>query len=250
MSKEFIDKNVQLGPFIKCPHPEMIEACELAGYHFVVIDMEHTPLSPRDLYPLVLAAERRGIEMVVRIPANEESYFKWCLDLGIRYLQVPHVQSREDAEYAVKHAFFHPKGERGLCRFVRAADFSAKEKNQYLEGSKDTTKLILQVEGKKGLENIDSILSVEGVEILFIGPYDLSQSLGKPGQIWDKEVVSAMQKIVLAAQKRHVKVGTFTDTAEGVKFWAKNGIPWIEYASDLNIFIQGSEKLRREINDV
>lgn len=249
MKKSFAFKSTpySFGPFVKCPQPEMVEAIGLAGFDFCVLDMEHTPLGPRELYPLVLAAERRGLTPVVRIPANQEAYYKWTLDLGAPYVQVPFIQSAADARYAVEQSHFSPEGSRGLCRFTRAADFSCKPKEEYLTTSNQKTKLILQVEGQAGVSRIDEILAVKGFDTLFIGPYDLSQSLGKPGQIWDPEVVQAMKGIVEACKKAGVRVGTFTDTPEGVRFWAEAGIDMIQYASDLNLFITASRKLFSEI---
>ncbi|MEO8502781.1 MAG: aldolase/citrate lyase family protein [Acidobacteriota bacterium] len=246
-SLELAGRRFSLGPFLKCPHPEMVEACGLAGFDFAVADMEHTPLSPRDLYPLVLAAERRALELVVRVPANEESYIKWCLDLGVRYIQVPFVQCREDAEKAMSHGYFGPAGERGLCRFVRSADFSAEDRAAYLPRANAQTKMILQVEGVRGVENIDEILAVPGIDTLFIGPYDLSQSLGKPGQIWDDEVVAMMRRIVRACDAAGVKAGTFTDTPEGIRFWMTQGVQLIEYASDLNLFMGAVTALKQQV---
>lgn len=229
-----------IGPFIKCPHPEMIESCGIAGFDFAVVDMEHTPLSPRDLYSLVLAAECRELDLVVRIPANSEEYFKWCLDLGVKSIQVPHVQSAADVRYAIQNSYFCPRGERGVCRFVRSADFSGLERQEYFAKANEQTQLILQVEGKVGLENIQEILEAGPFHILFIGSYDLSQSLGKPGQIWDPEVVSAIQSIISDCSKRAVRVGTFTDSPEGIKFWIDAGVHMIQYTSDLHLFMQGA----------
>jgi len=243
----------ELGVFVKCPHPEMIESIGISGFDFAVIDMEHTPLGPRDLYPLVLAAERRNLSLIVRIPQKVDSYFKWCRDLNICRIQVPHVETREDALYAIKHTYFSPVGERGLCRFVRAADFSNIPKDIYLEQSNASNRLILQIEGKKALENLQQIVEVlpSGVS-LFIGPYDLSQSLGKPGKIWDPSVVSEMENIVTYCQSKDVGVGTFTDTLDGIEFWSKKGLSYIEYSSDLNIFIDAAKSLlmrSRNINE-
>ena len=234
-----------LGPFVKCPHPEMIEAIALAGFDFAVVDMEHVPVTPRDLYPLVLAAENRGLELVVRIPAKEEQWFKWCRDLNIRSIQVPFVETAADVETAIRHSYFSPAGARGLCRFVRAADFSAKPGAHYISEANDSVRLILQVEGKTGVENIDEILAAAPPgSILFIGPYDLSQSVGKPGQIWDAEVVSLIEDIVARCAAENVGVGIFTDTPDGVNFWSKRGVRLIEYGSDLSIFMSGAAKLR------
>lgn len=234
----------KLGVFVKCPHPEMIEAIGISGFDFAVIDMEHTPLGPRDLYPLVLAAERRQLSLVVRIPQKIDAYFKWCRDLNITKIQVPHVETQEDALYAIKCSYFSPMGERGLCRFVRAADFSDMPKDDYLLQANATNRLILQIEGKRAIDNAPAIVDVlpPGASI-FIGPYDLSQSLGKPGQIWDPEVVAAMESIIALCQAKNVGVGTFTDTLEGVEFWSKKGLTFLEYASDLNLFISAAKSV-------
>ena len=234
-----------LGLFLKCPTPEMIEAMGISNLDFVVIDMEHTPLSPRDLYPLVLAAERRKINSIVRIPQKVDSYFKWCRDLNVSAIQVPHVETKEDALYAIKHSYFSPIGERGLCRFVRAADFSGIEKSQYLNQANQSANLILQIEGINAVKNLSDILSVINSNIsIFIGPYDLSQSLGIPGQIWDDQVVEKMKEIINRCQEKNIKVGTFTDSKEGIEFWSSRGISFIEYASDLNVFIDAANKLK------
>jgi 4-hydroxy-2-oxoheptanedioate aldolase len=238
----------EVGVFVKCPHPEMIEAIGIAGLDFAVVDMEHTPLGPRDLYPLVLAAERRHLSLVVRIPAKMDAYFKWCRDLNISRIQVPHIETAEDALYAIKHSYFSPIGERGLCRFVRAADFSATPRNEYIEQANAGNQLILQIEGRRGLDNLPQIIEVLPSHVcLFIGPYDLSQSMGKPGQIWDKDVVAAMEEIVRQCHVKNLSVGTFTDTPEGVQFWTKRGLSFIEYASDLNLFMSGVDAFKKSV---
>lgn len=237
-----------LGLFLKCPSPEMVEAIGISNLDFVVIDMEHTPLGPKDLYPLVLASERRNLKSIVRIPQKVDSYFKWCRDLNVSAIQVPHVETKEDALYAIKHSYFSPIGERGLCRFVRAADFSGIEKSQYLTQANETANLILQIEGINAVKNLNDILSVINPNIsIFIGPYDLSQSLGIPGQIWDDRVVDKMKEIVSRCQEQNIRVGTFTDTVEGIEFWSSRGISFIEYASDLNVFINSANQLKTHL---
>lgn len=241
MSAQPTTNRCRLGVFVKCPHAEMIETIGLAGFDFAVVDMEHTPLGPRDLYPLVLAAERRGLSLVVRIPSKADEYFKWCRDLDISVIQVPHVETREDALRAVEQSYFSPRGERGLCRFVRAAGFAAMAKETYLQEANDRNHLILQIEGRRGIENLPQIVDAMPREAsIFIGPYDLSQSLGKPGQIWDAEVIEAMDKIVALCRDRGLGVGTFTDTLAGISHWAKRGVSFVEYGSDLHLFLQGA----------
>ena len=235
-------RKCEVGVFVKCPHPEMIEAIGISGFDFAVVDMEHTPLGPRDLYPLALAAERHQLSLIVRIPQKIDTYFKWCLDLNITRIQVPHVETQEDALYAIKHSYFAPIGERGLCRFVRAAQFADIPKDDYLAQANATNRLILQIEGKRAINNLPAILEVlpAGASI-FIGPYDLSQSMGKPGQIWDAEVIGSMENIITLCHAKNIGVGTFTDSLEGIEFWSKKGLAFLEYASDLNIFINAAK---------
>jgi 4-hydroxy-2-oxoheptanedioate aldolase len=239
------ERRFSLGPFIKCPHAEMIESCALAGFDFAVVDMEHTPLGPRDLYPLVVAAERRRLDLVVRIPVLAEQYFKWCLDLGVPYIQVPHVNSMEDAERAVAYSYFDPIGERGLCRFTRAAGFSTTDRNSYMRDANKRTRLILQAEGFAALERIHEIVSVPGIDTLFIGPYDLSQSLGHPGEIDHPDVVAAIHTIIAACQKADVAIGTFVDRPEKIEAWVEAGVSLIEYGSDLSLFFDGARAVTK-----
>ena len=237
---------MKFGVFIKCPQIEIIESFGLSGVDFVVLDMEHTPLGLNDLKPLLLAAETHSFDVMLRIPNNKEEYFKWPLDIGFNHIQVPQIETKEDAEFAMRNTYFFPKGQRGLCRFVRAADYSVKDKQEYIDSANTNIKLTLQIEGIKGISNLDSILRTANLESIMIGPYDLSQSLGVPGDIWNKKVVKEMLDIVSKCKQLNIEVGTFTDTVEGVKFWKNKGIDFIQYSSDMNILIEAVNNLCEE----
>ncbi|OBH34388.1 hypothetical protein A5692_13175 [Mycobacterium sp. E342] len=233
-----------LGPFIKCPHPEMVEVLARGGFDFAVADMEHTPLEPAALYPMVLAAELYGMPLVVRIPLRNEMYFKKVLDLGVRYVQVPFVQTAADAEEAMRLSHFSPEGGRGLCRFVRAAGFSDVPKDNYMRGANEDVRLVLQIEDHVGVDNIEAITSVPGIDTVFIGPWDLSASYGVPGDVWNPIVAEAMQKVATLVTGKGLRLGAFTDTAEGVRRLADLGATLIEYGSDLQLAYQGGAALR------
>ena len=234
----------ELGIFIKMPTIEVIECCGIVGMDFVVIDMEHTPLSPRDLYPLVLASEVRKLKVIVRLPNLKEEYFKWCLDLGIKYLQVPHIETLDDVAQVIDNSYFSPLGQRGLCRFVRAADFSNMDKDKYIKESNENIELIFQIEGIEGFNNIEQIINHENVSSIFIGPYDLSQSLGFPGDIWNDNVIDKIKKIIEKCKTNSISVGIFTDTIKGIKFWTNLGVDFIEYSSDMMLISEALKKLK------
>ena len=235
---------MKLGPFVKCPHPEMIEAIGIAGFDFAVVDMEHTPLGPRDLYPLILAAECHQLELIVRIPENSERYIKWCLDLGIAYVQVPNILTADDAQAAARAGRFRD-GERGLCRFVRAARFSAMPRVDYINYSDATGRLVLQIEHVSALSNIASIINSmdRGLATIFFGPYDLSASMGKPGAVRDPEVTGAIEAAIRQCKAAGFDVGTFASDAQEGRFWAEREVDMIEYGSDLALFMDGAAGL-------
>jgi 4-hydroxy-2-oxoheptanedioate aldolase len=247
-----MDRPRRVGPFLRIPRPELVEMLALAGFDFAILDLEHGPASVADVYPLILAAERRGLRLLARIPLLQESWFKWLLDLGIGGIQVPHVKCREDAEQAVAWSLFSPQGERGLCRFVRAAEFSNVPRNDYVSLANRSRLLVLQIEGKEGLEHIDAITDVPGFDVLFVGPYDLSQSLGLVGQIWHPRVVEAIERVIETCRKKGIETGLFTDTPEGLAHWKSRSVRYLAYRVETEILLSSlkgaAEEARRVLD--
>jgi 4-hydroxy-2-oxoheptanedioate aldolase len=242
-------KDHLIGPFVRIPRAEIIEIIALAGFDFAVVDLEHGPIGINEVYPMILAAERHGLKLVARLPALQESYFKWLLDLGIGGLQVPHIKSASDAEQAVKYSRFAPAGERGLCRFVRAAEFSNLGKDEYIQNANSKSLLILQIEGKEGVEHIEEIAAVPGIDVIFVGPYDLSQSLGLIGQIWHEKVIEQIEKVVAVCNRHRIATGVFTDTVEGVKRWSSLGIKYINYRIEVEFFLTSLKNHLSELKE-
>lgn len=238
-----------VGPFVRIGRPEVVEMLAMAGYDFGVLDLEHGgAINMNDVYPLILAAENRGIKLLARIPGVNEMYIKWLLDLGIGGLQIPHIKTKRDAEQAVAFAKFHPMGERGLCRFVRAAEFSNMPKEDYIRNANSKSIIVLQIEGVEGAKNIEEISSVEGVDVIFVGPYDLSQSMGLTGQIWHPDVAKEITRIIEICQKKNIATGVFTDTPEGIKHWSALGVKYLNYRIDTEMFLDFARKSKAEVN--
>lgn len=229
---------MEIGVYLKSLSERNVEAIATAGLDFVVLDMEHTPLSLDKLYALNLACESSDLPAVVRLPSKAEEYVKWVLDLGIPVLQIPHVSCCDDLRAVRSSALYQPSGSRGLCRFVRAAEYSNLTVAEYLKRQNQSTKLIYQIEGREAVDAIDSILAEisqapELKEAIFIGPYDLSQALGVPGEVWSETVIEKMSEIIGKCLALGIEVGTFTDTERGVSFWREQGVHFLQYASDL-----------------
>lgn len=242
---EFIKKlnsNGVLGPFCKTLDAAFIEVIGYSGFDFCILDMEHGAVGTENLTNLIRSCKVANIISVVRVPEISEQAVGKPLDLGADAIQIPQVCTAEDAKKAISLAKFYPKGERGVCRFVRAANYSEMDKKEYFKKANECL-VIIQLEGQEAIDNLDEILEVEGIDIIFIGPYDLSQSLGIPGDTTNPIVIKEMQKILEKSEEKGIKVGTFTDSIETMEMWKKAGVQYISYSVDVGIFYESCRKL-------
>ena len=225
------------GPFVNLCHPAIMEIAGFAGFDFAIIDTEHGEISTDRALDMIRAAKLAGTSPVLRVYENNPELIGKALDMGAEAVQVPQVCTKKEAESAVSAAKFSPVGSRGCNRFVHAARYSHMKKEEFFGKSNDYTAVILQVEGKEGMDNIDEILSVPGIDVLFIGPYDLSASLGIPGQVEHPLVMEAMQKVLAAADKAHVALGFFCDDVKTAIKWKKMGIRYLSFSADVSMIL-------------
>lgn len=232
------------GPFMKTSDPMFVEAAGLAGFDFVILDTEHGPVEIENQQNNIRAAEARNLVPIIRLKDKAENTIGRALDIGAHGIQVPQIKTAQEAMDVIKYAKFYPYGMRGVCRFVRAADYSAMDRFEYFESSNDIL-IILQLEGIDAIKNIDEILKVDGVDILFIGPYDLSQSLGFPGQVNNPRVVDAMKIIVEKAKKAGKVIGCFVDTLDDLEMWRNLGLQYLSYSVDVGIFMDACKNIQK-----
>lgn len=230
-----------LGPFMITSDPAYVEAAGYAGYDFVLLDMEHGPGTFENLQNLIRAANVAGVCPVVRVPRGTDIWIDRALDVGAGAVLVPQVDTAEQAREIVAAAKFSPVGMRGTCRFVRSAGYGAIPGSTYFSQAQDTA-VIIQAEGKKAVENLDEILDVPGIDVIFVGPYDLSSSLGHVGEIDHPDVTHCIKEIIEKASAKGVKVGCFADTVEGGKKWRDLGVKFIGYSCDTYLFYQKAKE--------
>ncbi|WP_298534437.1 aldolase/citrate lyase family protein [uncultured Algibacter sp.] len=237
------------GPFCKLQDPAIVEIAALSGFDFVIIDMEHGPYSIESTQNMIRAAEARGITPVVRVTENSETLILRVLDIGAKCIQIPQVCTKDDANKVVKAIKFFPKGERGMCRYVRAAEYTNIEPENHFGKANDNVISIIHIEGMEGIENLTEIVQVDGIDVIFLGPYDLSQSCGVPGQVNDPKVVNAMKEAVKTAKKHGKAVGTFTESPEKAKMWRDIGVQYISYAVDVGLVMNTFKSITSELKN-
>lgn len=177
-----------------------------AGFEWVAVDLEHSTISIAQAGELIRVIDLAGSAPLVRLPANDPTIIKRVMDSGAHGVIAPMVNSAEEAEAAVRAVHYPPKGERGVG-LARAQGYGAAF-NEYKDWVKDYSVVIVQIEHIRAVENLEAILAVDGVDGFIIGPYDLSASLGIPGQFDRPEFIQAMNRIT--ETKEH------TDKAAGV----------------------------------
>lgn len=236
-----------IGPFMKSCDPAFVEAAGFAGFDFIILDMEHGPTDIMNLQNLLRAAQCANVLPVVRVQDSSEIMIDKVLDSGAFGVQVPQVTNAAQASEAVKAAKFGPEGNRGVCRFVRAAKYSSKDRFEYFKEANENL-IILQLEGREAIENLEDILNVKGIDIIFIGPYDLSQSLGVPGQVDHPEVHNKMKHIISEAKKKGIVVGTFVDNMKNAKMWSGIGVQYVSYSVDVGLFYEHCRNLVGDFN--
>lgn len=244
--KQQMNSDCVIGIFSKTCDGSFIESSGKGGMDFCILDMEHGPVSYEHLPDLIRACECSNTLPIVRVADNCEEYISKALDLGAAGIQIPQINDSEAARDAIRHAKFFPEGNRGVCRYVRAAEYSSLDKSQYFKEA-NLAMVILQIEGIQGIHNLDEILSVPGIDIIFIGPYDLSQSLGVPGDVHHPKVIEQMRIIIQKADAFGISVGTFVDTPKDALYWKSLGIKYIANSVDVGIFYDACREITSAI---
>lgn len=237
---------VVIGPFINCAYPAFIEICGHAGFDFAIIDMEHGPLHTLGAEDLCRAADCVGLSAIVRVCKNDAPQIQRALDIGSAGVQVPQIETKTDAEAVVSSAKYYPLGSRGLSLNTRAGMYTAAG-TEIISQLNTESLVVVHVEGKQGVENLEEIVSVPHIDVIFLGPYDLSQSLGIPGQVGDARVVNLMKQCVTKIRQSQKAVGTFADNPEIAKLWIDAGVQYIALGVDVAIFLRACQALVKAV---
>ena len=220
-----------IGTLVTTASPEIAEVLALAGFDWLFIDLEHGCLTIQDAQRAIQAVAGRCFT-VVRVPDATDENIKRVLDTGCDGIIAPHVNTVDEARKIVALAKYPPDGERsaGLGRAQGyGLNFAA-----YIASANSQTVVVLQIEHKDGVANVNEILQVQGIDALFIGPYDLSGSMGILGQVSDARVVAAIDKVRAACVAANMPLGIFCATAERASAAIETGARIVAVGTDLS----------------
>lgn len=243
-------KAALLGNLSLSPCPLGVEIAARSGLDGLWIDMEHRPFSQREVADMITAARASDIDAMPRIRKGEgyTSFFR-PLEDGAAGIMVPHVASEEEARWVVRNAKFPPIGRRGMERMMPDADLGYVDAMEFVAHANRETFVVIQIEDAEALDHLDAIAAVEGIDVLFVGPADLSFSLGCPLQFDSPAYAEAERAIAAAAAKAGKWWGRPVADAQAAALYAEKGARFFAMGGDYGLLKVGFERMRREFDE-
>lgn len=235
------------GVFMTTSDPATAEMMGYSGLDFVLVDTEHSPNPLQQVEVLFRAIELGGATPFMRVTANDPARILQALDCGARGIIIPQVNTMEGVVAAVRAARYAPAGERGISGVVRAARYGFIPFHDYVAQANDQVTVLTQVEHIEAVANLDAILAVEGLDGIFIGPTDLSQSMGIAGQFSNPELREVITKVIRKSREANKVVGMFCLNAADARHWREVGANFVTIATD-TMLMAGA--LRRLVSDL
>jgi 2-keto-3-deoxy-L-rhamnonate aldolase RhmA len=215
------------GVSVMIPSPQIVEIIGAAGFDWVLLDCEHGTLTLESVELMAMAAEACGITPIARPATRSAEHILQVLDRGVMGVQVPHVNTAAEAQEVVQAVKFHPAGRRGLAAGTRAARYDAHGTlAEYVQAANEATLIAIQLEEQAAIDNLDALLQVQGIDVFFIGPADLSQSMGHPGNPKAPAVAQAIEQS-LGKMRAAGRTPGMPATAEAVRDALDKGVRYI-----------------------
>jgi 4-hydroxy-2-oxoheptanedioate aldolase len=236
-----------IGTFVKMTDPCTVELITNAGFDVIVIDNEHTAMSKETMVSLIRCADATGIVPTVRVRENSRAEILQVLDAGSFGVMVPETSSKQEVKLVVERAKYAPLGNRGYSASQRAANYTHMGAQEYAAMENANTMVVVYCETAEAIKNLDEMLSVDGVDVMFVGPFDLTQALGVIGQPNHPKVLEAIDMIVRKTRAAGKAAGIIAADAERARKLIEQGFQYIIVGSD-QVFIQNmGKRLIKEI---
>ncbi len=246
MKARFARGEAAYGCNVMFPSVQIVETIGRLGFDWVLLDCEHGAITVESLDALTAAADAVGITPIVRPSSNDPVSIGQVLDRGAHGIQVPHVDTVEDARRAVAAAKYYPLGERGIASGTRASDYGVGFRaTEFAARTNEETLVCIQFEHRNALDNLEEILKVEGVDVFFLGPMDMSLSLGHPGK-FDEPVVREAYERVFDAIRKAGKIAGTSGNAGFLRRFRDYGILY-NYTSLVGLMVEGAAKFRADM---
>lgn len=234
------------GCWLNLGSPLTAEIVGLSGFDWVLIDLEHGAGTEKDVLAQLQALESTPTVAFVRVESSDSARISRVLDMGAAGVMCPKVNNAIEAKKVINGLHYPPFGNRGVAKMVRATGFGQNFQTYY-DASKESLLGIIQIETVEALNHLDEIAALEGVDVLFIGPADLSMELGIFGQFDNPIFIHALQKIILAAQKAGKSTGILFFNPDDYQKYHDMGIRFIACGADATFVADGARAMAKKL---
>lgn len=224
-------------------NPEVAKLIKVIGFDFFIVDSEHGNMDYGTVANMFAVAREAGIPAFVRIPEVRREVILKYMEIGAKGLLLPNTETVEQAKKLVEYSKYYPLGNRGVSLMRGHTGFEKPESaTDYMKETNEETILMVQIESPTGVKNIEEILDVEGIDAAFIGPNDLSQSMGIMGQTDRPEFIDAVDKVIAAAKSKQKYSGIHLMSTDALKPWMEKGMTLNLWANDIIMMINAGKK--------
>jgi len=223
--------------------PSIAVMLKAAGFDFFFLDSEHGAFNLETVQDICLVAREAGIVPILRVPGLEDAYLFRPLDAGVMGLLCPHVETAEQARSIVRATKYYPLGERGMSLRNVHTSFMRGKGDEVTRRLNEESLIALQVETAVGVDNIEAIVAVEGVDAVYVGPNDLSQTVGVPGQIHHPEVTARIERVIAACNRAGVAPGLHTYDVDSAQGWLRKGIRLLGFSGESAFIVDTGAKV-------
>lgn len=245
LKKRLENGGMVIGTWCEIPSPEVINILAKSGLDFVIIDMEHGSMDFNLAAKMVMAADADGCAPLIRVPRNDESDILRALEIAPQGIIVPHIESVEDRAKAINYIKFPPVGKRSLNPYTRAGGYRSDIRFTSLENKKTLSALI--IEGTNGIKDIEDIIKDDNVDVVYIGTYDISATLGIPGDTKNPRVIETVKKLVKTIRKSGKVAGCLFHNSKELSFFTKIGMQFLCYKVDTSVIFDEFNRIKNSV---
>jgi 2-keto-3-deoxy-L-rhamnonate aldolase RhmA len=222
----------------------------LAGFDFVFIDTEHTAFTLETVADMIASARRADIVPIVRVPQAEQVWIAKALDVGAQGVIVPRVNTPQQVENLVSWMHFPPRGIRGYASTHHQTDDQPVDPASFIAAADEHTMLVIQIERRESLDNLDAMLSIPGVDVACLGCMDLSVDLGVPGRLDHPTMVAGIDKVIDACKRNNLAAGIIHPDMKVVTHWIGRGMRFVSYGTEAILLRNAADEAVRQLRSL
>ncbi len=231
------------GTFVKVSDAAVIELLGHIGFDFAIIDNEHVAMNDENVTNLLRASDAAGIESIIRIRSDETTKILKALDSGAAGIQVPNVDTEDQVRGIIDGTFYYSKGKRGFATTNRAAGYGLMDRKAYVDMTNSETIIVCHCETKESVNNLEQLASYPEIDAFFIGPMDMTQSVGVIGDPSDNRVKEVISRAITILKEKNKPFGTVVWDMKSLQYYMEMGISYVVLSSDLGFMMKEAVSL-------